>query len=125
MLHNDGKISAAEMGILHGMLGVQPIRKINAIIFLALPAEACLARIAHRGRESERVIDLPYLKRIEICYDTFLTACAADGIRIIRLECGPYCSPEQLADRVELFLAEGSFLPDESSQTAVVNASAP
>ena len=109
MLLEDVKISQVEMGILLDMYRVLPISKLDIVVYLNHPLETCLSRIALRGRESERTIDLHYLNRIEECYSSFLTACEADGIRVIHVECGAG-TPEEIAERVETALAE-VFLP--------------
>lgn len=99
MLHDDGKLSALQLGILCALVQEMPIERPDTILYLELPPERCLQRIAGRGRAGEGAIDAGYLARVEACYEAFLAECQEEGTRIVRLPCGD-CTIDELAELV-------------------------
>lgn len=71
MLFNDGRLTPAEWAVYkdyHDALGWAP----DAIVYLDVPADACLRRVAERARPAEAGVDLAWLRRVEFQYETML-----------------------------------------------------
>lgn len=71
ILYNDGKLTPAEWAVYkdyHEHLGWAP----DAIVYLDVPADACLRRVAARGRPCEAGLDVSWLRRVEFQYETML-----------------------------------------------------
>lgn len=71
MLYNDGKLSPAEWAVYkdyHAALGWVP----DAIVYLDVPTDVCMARVVARGRPCEAAVDVHFLRRVEFQYETML-----------------------------------------------------
>lgn len=71
LMYNEGILNCQEWELFkeyHDVLAWKP----DVILFIDTPAEVCLERIAERGRECERSVDLQYLKRVDFQYTNML-----------------------------------------------------
>lgn len=71
LLYNEGILNCHEWELFkeyHDVLAWKP----DLIFFVDTPADTCLERISRRGRDCEKGIDLPYLRRVEFQYANML-----------------------------------------------------
>jgi deoxyadenosine/deoxycytidine kinase len=79
---------------------VGPMRiRPNAIIYLDVAPDICLARIRSRNRKGEENITRGYLERLEAEYQKWLTGMKQKGVQIANIN--GELSPEEVARRVE------------------------
>ena len=81
MLYNDGKLSPAAWAVYkdyHEHLGWVP----DAIVYLDVPTDVCMARVAARGRPCELAIDVHFLRRVEFQYETMLKFANVPVVRV-------------------------------------------
>jgi deoxyadenosine/deoxycytidine kinase len=81
MLYNDGKLSPADWAVYkdyHDALGWVP----DAIVYLDVPTDVCMARVAARGRPCEAGVDVHFLRRVEFQYETMLKFANVPVVRV-------------------------------------------
>jgi deoxyadenosine/deoxycytidine kinase len=69
LLFNDGHLTQTQWAAFKecaDLLSWAP----DAVVYVDVPAEVCLRRIAERGRRCEAAVDVQYLRRLEFQYDT-------------------------------------------------------
>ena len=91
LLFNENKMTQAEWELYKeywDTLAWKP----DVLVYVHTPADQCHARVAARGREAERDIDIHYLRRLEFQYETMLRFCDVPVVRLDGTQ-----PPEQLA----------------------------
>jgi deoxyadenosine/deoxycytidine kinase len=81
MLFNDGKLSPADWAVYkdyHDVMGWAP----DAIVYLDVPTDVCMTRVAARGRPAEAGVDVHFLRRVEFQYETMLKFANVPVVRV-------------------------------------------
>lgn len=81
----------------------------TAIVYLHARPEACHERIARRGREFERVIDLEYLQRLYAAYEEFVDN-ISKTIPVIQVDWENFGDVETLANVISREVNRASYL---------------
>jgi deoxyadenosine kinase len=81
----------------------------TAIVYLHARPEACHERIARRGREFERVIELEYLQRLYAAYEEFVDN-ISKTIPVIQVDWENFGDVEALANAISREVNRASYL---------------
>lgn len=86
---------------------------LSVVVYLKTPPSTCLARVAVRGRDAERDMDLSTLERLHDLHDAYVQEVQEEGVRVVVLDSSEVEDDALLPDRLADLLLHASVLGDE------------